>query len=329
MPSVEIAKNLVEISTTSGRISDNNFTMHIRRSALAIVTTVLVAAGCHTPQRSTPRVVAGERTITIQELATRLGLRLDEQNDTFVVLKNEAGTVLLFTHDDGRFFVNGKPIGPVGPVNKVAGTTYVSDTLVSQIRPLLATDRPTVQPPPARPRGTRIVIDPGHGGRDPGTIGVRGTHEKDINLAVGHKIASALQRMGLAVTMTRSDDHYPELEDRALIANRLNADLFVSIHCDSAPNTGAEGFTLYVAEAASPDALRAARAIASAMATTGANSRGVRREDYRVLVRTQGPAVLIELGYLSNAQEEAQLRSSAYQNRLAAAIASGIADYMR
>ncbi len=304
--------------------------MHIRKNALVIVAVAaFVAAGCHGPQRTTPRVVSNEQTISVLELASRLGLRLDEQNGGFVILKNENDTVLVFIHADGRFFVNGQPVGPVGPVKKVAGTVYVSDALVARIRPHLGTGGSVLPQIPTAPRAGRLVIDPGHGGRDPGAIGVTGVYEKTINLAVAKKIAADLRRKGLTVTMTREDDRYPELESRADIANRRHVNLFVSIHCDSAPNTGAQGFTLYVANAASSDALRAARAIAKSMATTDLDNRGIRREDYRVLVQTECPAVLIELGYISNVQDSAKLENNAFQNRLAAAVAAGIADYFR
>ncbi len=290
---------------------------------------LLATAGCHEPQRSTPRVIANERTISVQDLATHLGLRLDEYNDTFVVLKDQTNTVLIFTHADGRFFVNGQLAGPVGPVKEVAGTTYVSDALVAQIRSRLGVTQHEPPRPLASSRRGHVAIDPGHGGRDPGTIGVYGVYEKDINLAVARKLAAELQRRGLTVTMTRQDDRYPELEDRAALANQRNVDLFVSIHCDSAPNSGAQGSTAYIAEAASSEAQSAAQAILRSLATTGLDSRGVRRENYRVLVQTESPAVLIELGYLSNAQEAAKLQNGAFQDRLAAALASGIADYFR
>ncbi len=301
-----------------------------RESILALViVTVLAAAGCQRSHERAPKVVLNEQMISVPELAVRLGLRLDEQNDAFVVLKDETNTVLIFTHPDGRFFVNGQPTGPVGRVKTIAGSIYVSETLATQIRPYLGLGRPVVPQTPTTPRGTHVAIDPGHGGRDPGTTSIYGTYEKDLNLTVAHKIVSDLQRRGLTVTMTRQRDRYPELESRADMANRCNVDLFVSIHADSAPNPDARGFTLYVAEAASSEALRAARAIAQAMATTGLDSRGVRRNNYRVLVQTRSPAVLIELGYLSNAQDCARLLNDAFQDRLAAAIASGIADYLR
>lgn len=302
------------------------------RTKIQIVAALLAlaAVGCQGPQTTPPSVVARDHTISVEELARQLGLRLDDRDDTFVVLRDADNTVLIFTHSNGRFFVNGKPIGPVGTVRREAGTVYVSEMLAAQIRPHLDAAQPAVQPTPRLPRrGGHVVIDPGHGGRDPGAIGVRGTYEKDVNLAVALMVAAELQRRGVTVTMTRQDDRYVENENRADLANRLRADLFVSIHADSAPNASAQGFTLYIAPTASSDTVRAARSISNSMATTGAQNRGVNRANYLVLVQTRGPAILIELGYLSNAQEEAMLRSSAYQNRLATAIAAGIADYLR
>jgi N-acetylmuramoyl-L-alanine amidase len=294
--------------------------------AVAIVL-VLAAIGCQSPPPPAPGVTLGDQTVTVQQVAARLGMRVDEQTDTFVVLRDGTNTVLIFTHDDGRFFVNGKPIGPVETVRKVGSTIYVSESLVGQIRTRLGAAPPRTKPPVVT-RHARIVIDPGHGGRDPGTTSVSGVYEKRINLAVAHKTAARLKRKGHQVAMTRQGDQYPELESRAALANRLNADLFVSIHADWAPSPSAQGFTVYIAPTASKDTQRAAQAIARAMATTGLDNRGVRRNDYRVLVHTRGPAVLIELGYLSNAREAAKLQSDAFQNRLAAAIATGISDYL-
>jgi N-acetylmuramoyl-L-alanine amidase len=154
-------------------------------------------------------------------------------------------------------------------------------------------------------------------------------HEKHINLQITGKLAAALRSKGIDVTVTRRGDHYVELEDRAAIGNRRKADLFVSIHGDSVPDPSVRGFTLYIAENASRASYAAARAIERAMATTGQKSRGIRRAEYRVLVQAQGPAVLIETGYLSNRQDAALLQNSRFQSRLAAAIASGIADFLR
>jgi len=302
--------------------------MTMKKPVFAVAIILLLAAvGCQSPETRVPGVATGDQTVTVQHVATRLGMRIDEQTDTFVVLRDGTNTVLIFTHDDGRFFVNGKPIGPVGKVRKVGHTIYVPDALVSQIRARLGTAPPPAKPPAVTRRAT-IVIDAGHGGRDPGTTAVNGRYEKRINLAVAHKTAARLKRKGHQVTMTRQGDQFIELESRAAIANQLDADLFVSIHADWASSPTAQGFTVYIAPTASRDTQRAAQAIARAMATTGLDNRGVRRNDYRVLVKTRGPAVLIELGYLSNAREAAKLQTDTFQDRLAAAITTGISDYL-
>jgi len=298
--------------------------------SVALLWLTLTVTGCQDRQAfsgGNPGVGISRYTVSIQELANRLNLRVDEQDETFVVLRDATNTVLIFTHDDGRFFVNGQPIGPVGAVRRVGDTVYVSETLVGQIRSHMgAPVAPSRRPRPAR---ATIVVDPGHGGRDPGATAINGRYEKVVNLAVGTKLADLLDRQGHQVTMTRRDDRYPELEDRAAMANRLDADLFVSLHADSAENPSAEGFTVYIAKAASRESQQLAQALVRAMKTTGQRSRGVRREDFRVLVHTRGPAVLIEMGYLTNYREARRLQDAAFQNRLAVAIAAGINDYLR
>jgi N-acetylmuramoyl-L-alanine amidase len=290
----------------------------------------LALAGCEQPQQQTPRVIVGEHSTTIEDLATRLGLRIDERDKTFIVLKNEANTVILFTHADGRFFVNGKPMGTVGEVKWQGDTLLVSDFLIPQIRQCLRAVLPSPVPRPSPPRPkARVVIDAGHGGEDPGARSVGGFYEKDVNLAVALKVADLLEQRGIGVLMTRQQDRFIELEERANIANRRNADLFVSIHSDSNPDRSRQGFTVFVARAASPEAYRAATCIGQAMAATGADSHGIREADYKVLINTSGPAVLVEMGHLSNLQDTARLRDPAGQNRLAQAIAAGILTYVR
>ncbi|NLZ04634.1 MAG: N-acetylmuramoyl-L-alanine amidase [Phycisphaerae bacterium] len=300
------------------------------RTKIKIVAALLalVAAGCQGPQTTAPAVVTRDHTTSVEELARQLGLSVEDRDDAFVVLRGGGNTVLIFTHSDGRFFVNGKPIGSVGMVRKVGQTVYVAESLVSQIRPHLGAPITPSRPQPRVLRGN-IVIDPGHGAHDPGTTSVTGVHEKTINYDVAEKVAAILERRGLGVTMTRQRNEYTELEARAEIANRRNADLFVSIHADSAPSPSAQGFTVYIANAASADSQRAARDISRAMATTGLENRGVRREDYRVLRTSRGPAVLVEMGYLSNRQDALRLQDSAFQDKLAAAIATGILDYLQ
>jgi N-acetylmuramoyl-L-alanine amidase len=296
---------------------------------IALAFVILVAAGCGQPQKTTPAARIKEQTITLDELATRLRMQVEERDATFVVMRNTANTVIVFTQPDGRFFVNGRPAGTVGPVQKSDGATYVLATLADQIGSSLrsaALQSPVVVPPrrPASRTRFTVVVDAGHGGQDPGTIGYGDLQEKDINLAVARKVAALLEQRGIGVVMTRSQDRFLELEERAAIANRHNADLFVSIHSDSAPNRSLEGFTVYVARAASPDSRQAAQAIYRSMSATGSDSHGIREADYRVLVQTTCPAVLVELGYLSNAADARRLQDNAFQNRLAQAITDGV-----
>lgn len=90
-----------------------------------------------------------------------------------------------------------------------------------------------------------IVLDPGHGGKDPGCIGRGGTKEKAVVLSVGRKLRTALQNAGFAVYMTRADDTYLKLAERAAIAERKKADLFISIHANANPSRSMKGFSIY------------------------------------------------------------------------------------
>jgi N-acetylmuramoyl-L-alanine amidase len=298
------------------------------RIFIALTSLMLGLAGCQGPQPTPPGVVVGKDTITIDQLALQLGLRIEQRDETFVVMKNAANTVIVFTQTDGRFFVNGKPLGSVGNVAKDHGVVRVPSALTEQIRPHLRTGLPEQ---PTVPRKTKevVVIDAGHGGRDPGTSSATGIEEKSINLRVAAKVARLLEQRGLTVVMTRWQDEYIEKEERAAIANRRKADLFVSIHSDSAPSSSAQGFTIYVARAASAKSYQAAHAINQAMEKTGMNNRGIREADYVVLVKTDGAAVLVELGYLSNAQDTARLADDRFRDRLAQAIADGIQAFLK
>ncbi|MHC5121764.1 MAG: N-acetylmuramoyl-L-alanine amidase family protein [Planctomycetota bacterium] len=166
---------------------------------------------------------------------------------------------------------------------------------------------------PATASGT-VVIDPGHGGKDPGATSYHGYYEKTVNLRIARKLASYLENR----------DTFIELNERAEIANRAGADLFVSIHCDSHQNRSQNGYTIYVARSASWSSKKTGAAINQAMGQTGLSSVGIRNQDFRVLVRTACPAVLVECGYLTNPSEASLLDDSDFQDRIARAIADGI-----
>jgi N-acetylmuramoyl-L-alanine amidase len=295
---------------------------------LSLTSAAIVIASCQQPSAGLvidDQQTSVQETISIYELSRLLGLRVSESKSTHVTLKDSANTVMIFTLSGSRVYVNAKPVGTVERVDRTAGPVHISRSLVSRIRSAMQTVAPTVRP--LRLSGC-IVIDAGHGGKDPGATSILGYHEKTVNLAVVHKVAHLLRRKGLRVEMTRKSDRFIELEERAAIANRLRADLFVSIHLDSSPKSSRRGSTMYIARSASPSSRRAASAIARSMANTGLTSHGTQTANYHVLVGTRGPAVLIELGYLSNRREAALLRDSAFQNRLAQAIADGISDFL-
>jgi len=270
--------------------------------------------------------------LSVNDLGSRLGLSVATAGNPYYELKNASNRVLLFMYENGKVYVNGDSVASVGPVVDVNGTYYVSEILLSQIRPYLqsgqSTWTPTPQPSPTpwtpRTGAGRVVIDPGHGGKDPGAISYLGHYEKDIVLQISRRLASILQRRGVEVIMTRRDDTFIELEERAAIANRAEADLFVSIHADSHNDRVHQGFTVYVARSASDTSRQVGRSLENTLSRIGIPSKGLRSADYRVLVQTRCPAVLVETGFLSNPNEAAMLLDGGYQERIASAIAEGI-----
>jgi N-acetylmuramoyl-L-alanine amidase len=264
------------------------------------------------------------------ELAGRLGLNVTEETDRYIEMKNGANRVLVFIHDGGRVFVNQTPIGSTGPVTRLNGTLYLPEILESMIRPHLRSasyvtpTTPKSQWTPQKSVGGLIVIDPGHGGKDPGTTSYLGHAEKGINLRIANKVVAKLKAKGFTVKMTRASDTYIDKYERAELTNRIDPGLFVSIHCDSLDKITMRGYTVYVSRSASQDSRIAAGLVEDAMTSTGLASRGVRGGDYIVLVNTSCPAILVECGCISNPREAGLLYDSNFQDKIAAAIANGI-----
>ncbi len=188
-------------------------------------------------------------------------------------------------------------------------------------------------PPPSAGKSitdATVVVDAGHGGKDPGALArFGGEHEKTIVLAVAKAVARGLADRGASVVTTRDRDVFVELDDRAATAERTRADLFISIHADAAPRSrsSASGATFYIARNASPESLRAALRLDATFKRAGIETRGVHRAGFRVLVGHSRPAVLIECGFLTNPEESRRLNSTAYRAKLAAAVVDGVADY--
>lgn len=181
-----------------------------------------------------------------------------------------------------------------------------------------------------------IIIDPGHGGDDYGThsLGTPKYHEKYLNMSTAQLVKRFLQQQGYQVIMTRTDDTFVSLDDRAAFANKLNPRLFVSIHYNSAPSRDAEGIEVFYYRL-SEDKSRVtkskelARTILSRTTqNTQANSRGVKHGNYAVIRETTMPAVLIEGGFLTNEAEMNKIKTPAYMKQIALGIAQGIQDYL-
>jgi N-acetylmuramoyl-L-alanine amidase len=173
-----------------------------------------------------------------------------------------------------------------------------------------------------------VVIDPGHGGRDPGAIGIGGIQEKEIVLDISFQVARLLEQQGVQVVMTRTDDSEIDLQPRVSLAERVNASIFVSIHANaiSMSRPDVNGIETYYFD--SGEAL--ARTIhASMVQGTGANDRRVRQARFYVLRKTSMPSVLLEMGFVTGAEDAARLSDPSYRSVMAASIARGILLYLQ
>ncbi|WEG16598.1 N-acetylmuramoyl-L-alanine amidase [Alkalihalophilus pseudofirmus] len=178
--------------------------------------------------------------------------------------------------------------------------------------------------------GKKIVIDPGHGGSDPGAVG-NGLQEKEIALDVAQRAEKLLLAAGAHVIMTRDTDVYPTLSDRVKVANDANADLFISIHANSATATSANGTeTYWDATYASAGSEKLAHAIHGHLIDKlGTRDRGVKTAGFQVIKQARMPSVLLELAFISNSQDAAKLKTNSFRQGSAEAILEGVVDYYK
>ncbi|MGR3765166.1 SH3 domain-containing protein [Rossellomorea sp. NS-SX7] len=170
-----------------------------------------------------------------------------------------------------------------------------------------------------------IVIDPGHGGHDSGTIGTRGTLEKLITMKTGQLLADKLKSAGAKVVLTRKNDEYVSLPSRVSLSHYYDSDAFISIHFDSIYDSSVAGHTTFYNKSYQEDlAYDVHESLASRLPS---RDRGVRVGDYHVIRENKQAAILLELGFLSNPAEEANMTSHYYQDLAATAIYHGLNDY--
>jgi len=175
-----------------------------------------------------------------------------------------------------------------------------------------------------------IVVDAGHGGRDPGAIGYSGSREKDLVLDIAMKLENLLENGGAKVIMTRRTDEYIELTDRSKIANDNNADIFVSIHLNSHVDSEHNGTETYIRPNYDQTNLLLANLTQRALIKgLGTCNRGVKSNNLKVLDTTNMPAILNEIAFLSNKDEESLLMNEEFREKAAIALYKGINNYFR
>ena len=221
----------------------------------------------------------------------------------------------------------------------------------------LPADMPTVPPlatrEPGRLTGVKIGIDPGHQAHansereavapgssemkakvSSGTYGrFTGVPEYEVNLDISLQLRAALEELGCEVYMTRESNEVDiSNQERAIMMNELDVDLVLRIHCNGSSNESAQGIGLYIRKtgANADECLRAAEALLPAMVeATGAQSDGIfRRDTYTGLNWSEVPSILVEMGFMTNEEEDHKLNDPAYQQLLVQGMVEGICDYM-
>lgn len=247
--------------------------------------------------------VRQEDTRVVLEITTRLRYRLGklDTNNKQIALPIEIGVAPLPQGD--------APLLPPGFAKTPKQRPF--DPL-----PALSDERP------------RVVIDPGHGGKDPGTVGIGGFQEKDVVLPISLDVAEILRKQEIDVVMTRDTDHFISLQGRTDLANDIDADLFVSIHANainlSRPDVN--GLETYYYKSGR----RLAEVIHwSILNGVEIDNRGIRRARFYVLRHSTMPAVLVEVGFLTGAIDSSRLKDPNHRRRMAEEIARGIIEYIK
>jgi N-acetylmuramoyl-L-alanine amidase len=175
--------------------------------------------------------------------------------------------------------------------------------------------------------GETLVLDAGHGGVDMGATGKHGIREKNINLEVTLRLKELLDEAGAKVVLTRNDDYFISLYERDFIANQLKTDLFVSIHTNFHPNPNVHGIEVYYYKGMADSALLAKKVETEMVKQTGLITLGVKNNDFVVIREALMPSILVELGYLSNATEEALINTAEFKDQAALGVFNGIIAY--
>ena len=285
--------------------------------------------------------------LALEKIADDLGLSYDWVEPDRSVRLSGSSIQLDFTTASRVSSLNGIKVYLGKPALSNSGKLYIASLdWKDSIQPILM---PRVFPNP--PGFQRVVIDAGHGGRDPGGQNLRlGIDEKDLALDVSRLVGKRLRAAGFDVAFTRTDDHFVELDERPLMANRAGADIFLSIHFNAARESvrGVETFVYtlpgtpsssrttlkdvdrktYPGNVNDPwNALLGYYVQSELVRATGLPDRGLKRARFAVLETVRSPAALLELGFITNQQTALRLREAGYRERLAESVARAVVRY--
>ncbi|MBN2484272.1 MAG: N-acetylmuramoyl-L-alanine amidase [Candidatus Omnitrophica bacterium] len=329
---------------------------------ILVICALIFTAGCGTTStlKTYKEPPAASQFVEIKKFCTQYGMKYSfDTIDDIVRLGSEKHEIRLllnslivyfngttFYLDEAPYYKDGKIYVPAGLVEIISKKTPRRELPIMQIK--------------------TIVIDPGHGGKDPGAISRQGLKEKDVNLAVAKILQEELQEMGFTVYLTRSTDVYLSLRQRVQVASIKKADLFISIHANSNKNRKVNGVEVYylapkyfddeakvvaLTENASLDfsgefsqrtkailwdlistennalSVEYANVLVNMFKRLGFKVKQARGAPFYVLKYASVPSVLLETAYLSNYYEEKLLRSAQYRKQISQAVALGVKQF--
>lgn len=273
----------------------------------------------HGELSSANSVTSNNSTTTVSIVTNGTNIRVQPSTSSDIALRADAGDV---------FKVKAKKDDWYEIQLNTGGTAYVAEWVVNSSD---GSSTSAIKVPkkakrvPGTLKGLKIAIDAGHGGNDRGTTGIRGNDEKDLTLQTAELLSGKLKEAGAEVVMTRNSDTYVSLRKRTSIAHSEGADAFVSLHYDANPDRSIVGFTTYYTKSAQQSF---AQSINDGLAgSVDLYNRGTQPANYLVLRENQLPAVLIELGFLSNSSEERVLTSSYFREQASQGIYKGLLQY--
>ncbi len=258
----------------------------------------------------------------------RVRLRQDDDRTVSILMQPSAGTQILGANQLSTRLLAVQTQRSRRPPLNWPGTSGSNNSGTIGLPPTQPNQPPLTMPRP--PRGRLVVVlDPGHGGRDPGAVGIGGLREVDVVMPISFEIARILEQNGIQVVMTRRTDVDLDLAPRVAIAQRARATVFVSIHANAISMSRPEvnGLETFYASAQSEPLARLIQD--SMLQATGMRSRGVKRARFYVIRQTTMPSVLVETGFVTGQEDAPRLADPQFRSLLAQAIARGILEYLQ